>query len=183
MRPILAAPALLLALAVAACSPAAEPQSVDAPTAPAPPMPPSTPPNDPALGAAIASVLGEDAASTRLVTRFAGDGVRLALVYLVGPNWCGTGGCNLLILRQGATGWEQVGNVGRVRLPVRVLAQSTNGLPDLGVTVSGGGGPPAYEARLAFDGRAYPRFPPDAPAGEAQGTVVMTDADIPPAGA
>jgi len=61
-----------------------------------------------------------------------------------------------------------------------VLTTSTNGLPDLGVTVSGGGGPPAYEARLSFDGAAYPRFPSDEPLTGAEGTVVITDADLPP---
>ena len=95
-------------------------------------------------------------------------------------NWCGSGGCNLLILRPGAAGWEPVGNVSRVSNPVRVLTTSTNGLPDIGVTVSGGGGPPAYEAKLSFDGRAYPRFPSDEPLVEAEGSVAITDADIPP---
>ena len=172
-------------LALAACSPAADPAS--APPTPAeasatPPVP-ATQTTDPALDNAVADFLGDNAASTRAVVRVFGDGPgRVALVYLVGMNWCGTGGCNLLILRPGATGWEPVGNISRVSSPVRVLTTSSNGLPDIGVTVSGGGGPPAYEARVAFDGRAYPRFPSDEPLVGAEGTVVITDADIlPPA--
>ncbi len=178
--------ALVLApFALAACSPAEEPATAPAEaaalTAPAAPEAPAARANDPALGTAIATVLGEDAASTRTVVRIVGEGPgRIALVYLVGMNWCGSGGCNLLILRPGAAGWEQVGNVSRVSNPVRVLTTSTNGLPDIGVTVSGGGGPPPYEAKVSFDGTAYPRFPSDEPLVGADGTVVITDADIPP---
>ena len=178
IRPVLVG----LALAVAGCSPADGPGDAET-AAPAAPIasPAPAPASDPALEAAIATVLGQEAASTRTVVRVVGvDAQRLALVYLVGPNWCGTGGCNLLILRPEAEAWVPVGNVGRVSNPVRLLETSTNGLPDIGVTVSGGGGPPPYEARLAFDGQAYPRFPGDTPVGDVAGTVVITDADIPP---
>ncbi|MGV3580496.1 hypothetical protein [Brevundimonas sp.] len=171
--------------ALAGCSPAEAPASApatpSAPTAPVAPTAPAAQTNDPTLGTAIATVLGENAASTRIAMKIVGEGEgRIALVYLVGMNWCGTGGCNLVILRPGPTGWEQIGNVGRVSNPVRLLTTSSHGLPDIGVTVSGGGGPPAYEAKLSFDGRAYPRFPSDEPLVGAEGTVVITDADIPP---
>ena len=173
---------ILAPLALAACSPSGEPAAPPPEAeAPAPSPAPTVPANDPALDTAVAAVLGEDAATTRTVVRVVGEGPgRIALVYLVGMNWCGSGGCNLLILRPGAAGWEPVGNVSRVSNPVRVLTTSTNGLPDIGVTVSGGGGPPAYEAKLSFDGRAYPRFPSDEPLVEAEGSVAITDADIPP---
>lgn len=177
----------LAPLALSACSAAEEPAQVgtEAETAaPAAATPSSAPPaqsDDPTLGAAIAAVLGDDAADARTVVRIVGEGEgRIALVYLVGMNWCGSGGCNLLILRPGATGWEQVGNVARVSNPVRLLTTTSNGLPDIGVTVSGGGGPPAYEAKVSFDGATYPRFPSDTPLIDAEGTVVITDADIPP---
>lgn len=176
---------VLAAASLAACSPAQEPASTSAapqaPPAPAPPATPLAPAPDPALGSAIAAFLGDSAADTRTVVRIVREGEeRVALVYLVGMNWCGTGGCNLLILRPGAAGWDQVGNVSRVRNPVRLLTTSTNGLPDIGVTVSGGGGPPAHEAKISFDGQTYPRFPSDEPLVGAEGTVVITDADIPP---
>ena len=176
MRSVAIAP-ILASLCLMGCSPAAEPAPT--PDAPAPEAP-AAQPVDPALEAAIATVLGENAASTRTVVRVVGEGPgQVALVYLVGMNWCGTGGCNLLILRPAAAGWQQVGNVSRVSNPVRLLTTSTNGLPDIGVTVSGGGGPAAYEAKVAFDGRSYPRFPADEPLTGAEGTVVITDADIP----
>ena len=178
--------ALVLApFALAACSPAGEqasaPAEVAASAAPAAPAVPAAQTSDPALGTAIATVLGDDAENTRTVVRVVGEGPgRVALVYLVGMNWCGSGGCNLLILRPGAAGWEQVGNISRVSNPVRILTTLTNGLPDIGVTVSGGGGPPPYEAKVSFDGTAYPRFPSGEPLVGADGTVVITDADIPP---
>ncbi len=182
MRPTALA-LMVTAASLLACSQPREPASAPALAAEPPdaPVPPADPATDPALGTAIATVLGDDAASTRMAVKFAGEGDgRVALAYLVGMNWCGSGGCNLLILRQTRTGWEPVGNVSRVRPPVRVLSTSTHGLPDLGVTVSGGGGPPAYEAKVAFDGRSYPRFPSDEPLVGAEGGVVITDADIPP---
>lgn len=178
--------ALMLApVALTACSPAEKPASAPPPAQARaePPLPiaPATETSDPALQAALAEFLGEEADSTRWVTRIVGQGdQRLALIYLVGMNWCGSGGCNLLILRHTPTGWEQVGNISRVSNPVRMLETSTNGLPDIGVTVSGGGGPPAYEAKASFDGRSYPRFPSDEPLVGADGWTAITDADIPP---
>jgi hypothetical protein len=178
--------ALVLApFALAACTPAEEPaaapSAVAAPKAPTAPADSAASETDPALVAKITEILGDAASDTRWVSVVDGEAdSRVALVYLVGMNWCGSGGCNLLILRPAAGGWEQVGNVSRVSNPVRVLNTSTNGLPDIGVTVSGGGGPPAYEAKLSFDGKSYPRFPSDEPVIDAFGRVVITDAAIPP---
>lgn len=175
----------LVLIALAACTEAPAPASpAEAPAVDTPASSTSAvqaEAADPALDQAIAETLGDDAESTRLVVRTVGEGDRrVALAYLMGMNWCGSGGCNLLILRPTAEGWASVGNVSRVSLPVRVLTTTSNGLPDLSVTVSGGGGPPAYEARLTFDGRTYPRFPPDEAVTDATGTVVIADADIAP---
>ncbi|MBX9614180.1 MAG: hypothetical protein K2X25_01175 [Caulobacteraceae bacterium] len=172
-------------LAMAGCSPTGQPVSAaaesEAADGPATVAPPAASQMDPALVAKITEILGEDAAGTRWISVVDGEGEgRIALVYLVGMTWCGSGGCNLLILRPTETGWEQVGNVSRVSTPVRVLNTATNGLPDIGVTVSGGGGPPAYEVKMSFDGRSYPRFPSADPLIDAFGRVVITDAAIPP---
>lgn len=162
--------AAMLAAGLAACAP--PPKSAWASLSSAP---------DPALRTAIDGVVGNETDRTRTVIRTVGDDeARLALVYLVGPNWCGTGGCQLLILRPMGTAWTTVGDVSRVRPPVRLLTTTSHGLPDLGVVVSGGGGPPAHEARLTFDGRTYPRFPSDEPLIGAEGAVVIGDADLPP---
>lgn len=172
--------ALILApLVLSACTPAQEPSSAPATTemseAPPAPSAPAAPEPDPALTAKIQEFVG-DAPGSRWLSVVDGEGEqRIALVYLLGMNWCGSGGCNLLILRPVTGGWEQVGNVSRVSAPVRVLNTSTNGLPDIGVTVSGGGGPPAYEAKMSFDGQSYPRFPSDEPLIDAFGRPVITD--------
>ena len=63
-----------------------------------------------------------------------------------------------------------------VRAPVRILTTSTNGRPDIGVLVAGGGTPGGYEALLAFDGARYPGNPTVAPARRidgAKGTILI----------
>ena len=110
--------ALVLApLALAACTPAEEPAA--APTEAVTPAEPVTSAasaattaseTDPALVAKITEILGDAASDTRWVSVVDGEGdSRLALVYLVGMNWCGSGGCNLLILRPAAGDWERAG--------------------------------------------------------------------------
>lgn len=106
-------------------------------------------------------------------------GSDLVVAYLMGPFWCGSGGCSLLVLRPGEEGWEIVGDVSVVQTPVRLLTSSSNGLPDLGVRVAGGGAEP-HEALLAFDGEAYPAnasMPPARPIADAEGRVLISDED------
>jgi hypothetical protein len=100
----------------------------------------------------------------------------LTLAYLTGSFWCGSGGCNLLILRENETGIELVGEVSIARPPIRLLATQSNGLPDIGVHVAGGGEVEGYEALLAFDGTSYPGNPSVPPARRvdyAEGTVLI----------
>jgi len=85
------------------------------------------------------------------------------LVYLTGREWCGTGGCLLLVLEPDGAGYKIIGRTSLVRLPIRILPTLTNGYHDLGVWVQGGGFRPAYEAALPFNGKAYagnPTIPP-----------------------
>src|ERR1700732_3658792 len=56
-----------------------------------------------------------------------GDGVDEAVVYLLGSNWCGSGGCNMLVLRQEHGSWKVVSTITIVRPPVRVLESTSNG--------------------------------------------------------
>jgi hypothetical protein len=37
-----------------------------------------------------------------------GDGVNEAIVYVIGRSWCGTGGCNMLILARDGNSWKEV---------------------------------------------------------------------------
>lgn len=82
-----------------------------------------------------------------------------ALVYMRGRYWCGSGGCNLLIVARNYGSWRIVSEIRLARPPIMVLASRSRGWRDLAVSVSGGGIQPGYQARLSFDGRSYPDNP------------------------
>jgi len=77
------------------------------------------------------------------------------LIYVTGPQWCGSGGCALLVLAHRGAGYRLVSKTPITRPPIRVLATSAHGWRDLGVLVGGGGAERPYEASLRFDGRRY----------------------------
>jgi hypothetical protein len=81
------------------------------------------------------------------------------LVYLTGSDWCGTGGCALLVLKWDGGSYKLIEEVSPTRLPVRVLDSRHAGWRDLAVWVGGGGVAHGYEAVLEFDGKAYPDNP------------------------
>ena len=102
------------------------------------------------------------------------DGTREAIVYLTSDGWCGTGGCTLLILAPEGASYSVITKIPGVRLPVRVLAATSNGWHDISVVT----GKPLYEAVVPFDGETYPSsasMPPAArPASsEVPGRIVM----------
>jgi hypothetical protein len=84
-----------------------------------------------------------------------GDGTPEVLVYLGGPMFCGTGGCNLVVLKRQDGDLIQVSETSVVQLPVGVLDSKSHGWRDLAVTVSGGGMAEGV-SRLRFSGRGYP---------------------------
>ena len=89
-----------------------------------------------------------------------GDGTPEVLAYLGGPMFCGTGGCNLVVLKRakeadGSEGFRKMGETSVVQLPVGVLDTKTHGWRDIGVAVSGGGMAEGI-SRLRFNGKAYP---------------------------
>jgi hypothetical protein len=152
-RSLLAALALLLA--------AAAPPGIPRPAA-----------AEPSLVSWLRSRVGEDGPEKTIRYSVAkvdldGDGVPEALVYLSGEA-CGTGGCDLEILRRHGAGWRLVTEVSLVKLPIRVLATKSHGWRDLGVQVSGGGIIVGYEAILRSDGRTYPENPTVPPARRAR---------------
>jgi hypothetical protein len=114
-------------------------------------------PADPTLRASVAAVdLG-------------GDGTKEILVYLRGQEWCGTGGCPLLVLRRDGSSFKIISKTKITRPPIRILPTRSHGWSDLGVTVVGGGITRAYIARLPFDGSSYARNPTAPPASHANG--------------
>jgi len=92
------------------------------------------------------------------------DGNFEAIVHLVGPSICGTGGCQTLILQPARNGYRVVATIGLTRTPVIVSQQRTRGWSDLIVYVSGGGITRGYYVALRFDGQTYPENPTVQPA-------------------
>ncbi len=93
-----------------------------------------------------------------------GDGSNEVVVYVSGKEWCGSGGCLLLVLKRTRTTFTFVGRTTITWPPIRVLDHKTNGWRDITVRVQGGGIIPGYEAVLAFDGKHYPTNPTVPPA-------------------
>jgi hypothetical protein len=87
------------------------------------------------------------------------DGTLEAIVYLMGREWCGSGGCNTLILTPRGSSWKIVAKITLTRPPIRVLSATSNGWRNIGVWVQGGSIQPGYEAQLRFDGKTYPSNP------------------------
>lgn len=102
------------------------------------------------------------------------------IVYVSGQDWCGSGGCTMLILKPADSSFKVLGRVTIVQLPIRVLRSMHNGHPDIGVYVQGGGILSGYEAVLAFNGKRYPSNPSTPPARKATttlGKVIVGTAD------
>ena len=93
-----------------------------------------------------------------------GDGTPEAIVYLQSNQWCGSAGCNTLILSRYGASWKVVTNISITNPPIRVLASSSKGWHNIGVWVRGGGLRSGYEAELRFNGKSYPRNPSVLPA-------------------
>lgn len=166
------------AILLGACQPAPEPALASAPTQAS--LPSTTPLPDPALKAFLQGRTADAMAPLSYVARTTGEGNdQLTLVYLVGPEYCGSGGCNLLILGRQGHPYAVLGEVTVAQAPIRVLTTRTNGRPDIGVRVAGGGAEP-HEALLAFDGTRYPSNPTVVPARRvdgAEGLVLITYED------
>jgi hypothetical protein len=92
------------------------------------------------------------------------DGSPETVVYLIGNDWCGSGGCTMLILTTETGYYKVITKTTITRLPVRLLNTRTRGWSDIAVTVQGGGIMQAYEARLRFNGKKYPSNPTVPPA-------------------
>ena len=61
------------------------------------------------------------------------------LVYLLGRETCGSGGCTLLVLRAVPDGYALVSRISIVQAPVVVARTATKGWRDLVMLVAGGG--------------------------------------------
>lgn len=86
------------------------------------------------------------------------DAVDEAIVLLSGRDWCGSGGCKLLVLRPEIEDYQVIMLSTVTRPPIGVLGSYTNGFRDIVVHV-GGGGRPFEPVVMRFDGRMYPANP------------------------
>jgi hypothetical protein len=93
-----------------------------------------------------------------------GDGKDEAVVYVIGHDWCGTGGCTTLILARRGSSWKVISRTATTRLPIRILDGTSHGWCSLGVWVQGGGIYPGYEGELRFNGKTYTSNPSEPPA-------------------
>lgn len=125
---------------------------------------------DPALTMFVRSYASKSPAPDE-DTRYAYSKVSLSgrkrdevIVYLMGRQWCGSGGCSALILEPRGSSYRLITKTTITQLPIRVLETQTNQWRDIGVQVSGGGIQKGYEARLRFNGRKYPSNPSVPPA-------------------
>jgi hypothetical protein len=119
--------------------------------------------------------------ATRVAIAFSdlnGDGKNEAVVYVMGPGWCGTGGCNVLALSPSGSTYSIVMHAYVSRLPISVLPTESHHWHDLGVTIGGGGGE-AGVAEMKFDGKTYPDNPTVSPArllkGDGRGKILIPD--------
>jgi hypothetical protein len=87
------------------------------------------------------------------------DGTLEVVVYLSGPNWCGTGGCTTLVLAPMGSSYRVVTKITVTRPPIRVLSTKSNGWHNMSVVARFSGVEPMFEAVLAFDGKSYPSSP------------------------
>lgn len=87
-----------------------------------------------------------------------GDGRPEALAYLIGNDWCGSGGCNLFVLQKHGNSWAIVSSVTITYPPVQLLSSVSNGWRDLKVDVGGGGARPGV-VMLRFNGKTYRKSP------------------------
>jgi hypothetical protein len=107
-----------------------------------------------------------------------GDGKPEAVAYLFGNDWCGSGGCNLFVLRRNGDSWKVVSSITTTDPPVQVLTNTSNGWRDLRVYVRGGAARPGATMTLRFDGKRYRKIPLAAANGKnVSGEMIIRSSD------
>jgi hypothetical protein len=82
------------------------------------------------------------------------DGLEDALVLLQGIQWCGSGGCTLLIFKNLGQSYQLVTKTTVTNTPISVANTESNGWKDIIVWSRGSG-----FVLLSFNGDTYPRNP------------------------
>jgi hypothetical protein len=123
-----------------------------------PPTPAYKPPEPRMLSlvTAINHIVGRPSAGSYFESEFVdlGDDSREeALVFMVDPAWCGSGGCTLFVMTPTDGGWKEIGRTTVSREPIYRLPTKHDGWNDLGITISGGGSEEALASVAFADGR------------------------------
>ena len=129
------------------------------------------------MAVADAGGLGDEARWLTARSDLDGDGRDEALVYLIDPLKCGTGGCSLFLFADDGQGnWQLVDKVAVTRAPIYRLQTSSNGWADLGITIEGGGGK-SMLVKLSRETDGYPENPTVPPGAEAnsEGAMLLID--------
>lgn len=82
------------------------------------------------------------------------DGLDDAVVLLNGPEWCGSGGCNMLVFRGTARGFSFLSSSTITVAPILVCSEAPHGWRTLIVSSNGVG-----EVLMRFNGSRYPLNP------------------------
>lgn len=85
------------------------------------------------------------------------------VVYITGESFCGSGGCDMLVLESNNDSFKVVSKTTLVRLPIKMLNTTTNDWHDLSVNISGGGTGKPCDVLLPFNGSEYPGNPTVSP--------------------
>ncbi|MBW3698552.1 hypothetical protein EK599_23030 [Vibrio sp. T187] len=93
-----------------------------------------------------------------------GDGNDELLAQL---DWCGTGGCTLLIFENHQNQWRFNSRITQVKGSITLGNKQQHGWQDLLFNISGGGAVPAQH-KLSYDGVSYPLNPSVAPLAQQQ---------------
>jgi hypothetical protein len=111
------------------------------------------------LESAVTAALGESVAFQSASARLNQDSCPDAIVLVSSNNWCGSGGCTLLIFKGTPGGYSLVSRSTISSPPIRLLPSSHFGWRDLIVYSNGSG-----NAILRFNGTRYPLNPSLQPA-------------------
>lgn len=83
-----------------------------------------------------------------------GDGQDDALVMVMGPSWCESGGCTLLVFQGTPSGFRFISRSTSSEAPIRVSNRAVRGWKTLIVHTRGVG-----DVTMPFDGKGYPMDP------------------------
>ncbi|MDD9194313.1 hypothetical protein PVK62_00495 [Aliivibrio sp. S3MY1] len=83
-----------------------------------------------------------------------GDGLEDAVVFLKGMQWCGSGGCTLMIFENLGDSYKLVSKSSVTNTPISVAKTETNGWKDVIVWSRGSG-----FVLMKFNGQQYPHNP------------------------